>query len=137
MKAKKSAGTRDLSAAVETLHQPPTPQRKQDKAGDKKGRASFFEHDDTRQVQLIDGTKVHLTMSRKARLPDYRAGDGKRLHRSLITVPPTVRENILALFGGEDDGSFPWSTALVALADYAAMDLKRNGRRLHVEAAPE
>lgn len=142
----RGAGMRDLSKAVATVHNhravEPIGTEEIDRellwaAGDAPGRASFFEHDDSRQVFEKDGASVHLTMSPRALLHDYRDTRFRREHRSQLTIPPKLREKIRVLYGLQEGDDFLITTTLIALADYAAMMLVRDGRRLHVEPAPD
>lgn len=144
--ANRGAGKRDLAKAVATVHnhRPIEPLGEEDvdislllAAGDAPERVSFFDHDDSRQVFEKDGASVHLTMSHKALLHDYRDMSYRREHRSQLTIPPKVRQKIAALYGLQEGDDFLITTTLIALADYAAMLLVREGKRLHVEPAPD
>lgn len=148
-----SAGKRDLSKAVEQVHQKARPAKAADDvteaqvraipnhlllaAGDDDGRASFFDHDDSQKPLKMAGGKVHVMLSKKAALPDYRTKDNQRTHRSMITIPPGLRANIRAAFGVEKDTDLTMTTAIIALADYAAMMLRRDGKLLVVEPAED
>lgn len=139
----KNPGLMDLSAAVAVVH----PHRMKEiepldregvdplllvAAGDHPDRASFFDHDESKAPFDKDGRTVLLTLDRKALNYDYRDLENRREHRSMITIPPKLRENIVALCGEASQDDVLITTALVALADYAAMILKRDGHRLHV-----
>ena len=150
---KVSAGKRDLSAAVATIHSKPRGTPNPDgidhedvedlpahlllAAGDEEGRESFFDHDDTQETLLVQHRQVHLVLANKVSLLDYRTPKNKRTHRSMITIPPKLRESIQGCFGGADQAHFPMTTAIIALADYAAMMLKRDGKCLFVDAASD
>lgn len=137
---KKTAGTRDLSAAVAQVHcgpneLPDVPAHLLLAPGDLPGRDSFYDHDDSRATLSIQDNQVHVVFEPKVVLPDYRSLDMKRIHRTMITVPPKLRESIRECFGVEQDSDYPLTTAIIALADYAAMVLKRDGKCLFVNAA--
>lgn len=152
---KMSAGKRDLSAAVAKVHKKPKgpksteaesvslanvqalPEHLLLAAGDIQGRKSFFEHDDSQAPLAKRGKKIYIVLEPKVALPDYRSADMKRTHRSMITIPPKLRESIKQCFGVEDDSDFPITTAIIALADYASMMLKRDKVCLFVDAAPD
>lgn len=141
----KGAGMRDLSAAVATVHNHRIPVPLENEvdpelmvaAGDAPDRVSFFDHDDARLPFEKDGIVVHLTMGHRALLFDYRTLDNRREHRAQMTIPPKVRENIRVLYGLAEDDDYLITTTLVALADYTAMMLLRDGKRLHIEPAPD
>ena len=84
-----------------------------------------------------DAGPVLLTVQRGARVFDYRDLDDKRMHRLMVTVPPKLRQNIARLCGVEDPTEVPISTLVIALADYAALVLRQEGRRLHVLPATD
>lgn len=128
----------DLSAAVARVHR--TPEVDPELllfAGDAPERETFFDHDDAHTPVVLDSKPVYVTMTKKATLPDYRDTKGRRAHRTVFTVPPKLRENICAAFGVDSTDDVALSTALIALADYAAMALRRDGKRLVVHAAPD
>lgn len=139
----KGAGLRDLSAAVATVHNHRIPVPLNEEidptllvaAGDAPDRISYFDHDDTRAPYGKDGAMVHLSMNQKALLFDYRTLDNRRANRAFMTIPPKVRENIRILYGLDEDDEFLITTTLVALADYAAMMLIRDGKRLRISPA--
>lgn len=146
-KKKTSAGKRDLSAAVAQVHQKRKPSKTAAAgdpsqiadwlllaAGDDPKRKSFFNHDDEHRAREVNGKKVHLVLGAKVALPDYRTRDGQRTQRSMITIPPKLRESIQECFGAEGQEDFPLTTAIIALADYAAFMLKRDKKCLWVDA---
>lgn len=157
-KKRATAGTRDLTAAVDEVHKPRKPRVKRDDlmtpeqaarqlakvsddmllaAGDMPDRETFFDLDDSEEPRKRAGRKVHIVMERGAALPDYRSRDGKRTHRSMITIPPKLRESIEKAFGVAEGEDFPVTTALIALADYGAMVLKRDSKMLRVSSADD
>lgn len=150
---KMTAGKRDLTAAVAQVHSKPRGTANPDgvsqddvrelpdhlllAAGDELGRETFFEHDDSQDALVVRNKEVYVVLGAKVALPDYRTAENQRTHRSMITIPPKVRENIRQCFGVDDDSEFPITTAIIALADYAAMMLKRDQKCLFVDAAPD
>jgi hypothetical protein len=148
---KASAGKRDLSAAVAKVHDKgrridpdavPADLSKIDPlmlvtAGDAPGRKTYFELDDDHRPSKIRDKKVYIVMGQKANLHDYRTLDFDRTHRSMLTIPPKIRESIRELFGVEGNDDYPITTALIALADYGSMVLKRDNKRLLVDGAPD
>jgi hypothetical protein len=152
VKNKTSAGKRDLSAAVAQVHRKRGTANPEGvgaadvnsiedwmllAAGDDPKRKTFFDHDDSQRPMTRHGKKVHLILGPKAALPDYRTRDGQRAQRSMITIPPKLRENIQECFGVESQSDFPLTTAIIALADYAAFVLKRDKVCLQVDAAED
>ncbi|MFY2764340.1 hypothetical protein [Arenimonas sp. MALMAid1274] len=149
---KPSAGRRDLSAAVAQVHQPrgtPNPEGVCEvdvrdlkvwlllAAGDAPKRKTFFDHDDSQRAGMKHGKPVFLVLGPKAALHDYRTKKGQRSQRSMITIPPKLRESIQACFGADSPRDFPLTTAIIALADYAAFVLKRDNKCLQVDAAED
>lgn len=139
----KTDGLRNLSAAVKQVHNRGRGDVEQISErlllgpGDELGRSSYFDHNERKSPIQSGGKRVHMVMRPKAALYDYRTREGKRTHRSMITVPPKLRENIRACFGAADDSDVPMTTAIIALADYAAMLLLRDKQCLIVEAAED
>ena len=138
MKKNTSAASVDLSAAVARVHR--TTMIDPDlllAAGDSPERETFFDHDDAHLPVILDAKPVYVTLTKKATLPDYRDQRGRRAHRTVFTIPPKVRENVAQAFGVDSSDDVAVSTALIALADYAAMALRRDNRRLVVHGAPD
>lgn len=54
-----------------------------------------------------------------------------------MTIPPKFREIIRVHYGMAEDDDCLITTPYVALADYAAMMLLRDGNRLPIEPAPD
>lgn len=152
------AGTRDLSVVAQQVHAPRQPRIKQQEltsleeaqsrleaaedslllaAGDQPGRSTFFDLDDSNAPRSKAGRKVRLVLERGAALPDYRTRQGKRNNRSMVTLPPMLRRSIQEIFGAADGEDFPFTTALIALADYGAMALKRDDKMLIVSPAED
>ncbi len=94
-------------------------------AGDDPERQSYFDF-------KVEHGEAGVALGRGVALADYRTREGKRTHRSMITVPPSLHDRIARLAPGQ-----PWSTALIALADYAALHLVEEGKTLHVAAAED
>jgi len=130
-----AAGKRDLTAAVDRIHTEHGGMLLA--AGDEVGRETFFDHDESQAPRRVRGRQVSVELSGKTALPDYRTAENLRTHRSMITIPPKVRENIRKCFGAELDSEFPMTTAIVALADYAAWMLRRDGKCLIVHPAQD
>jgi hypothetical protein len=109
--------------------------------GDYPERKSYFDYDDSQKAGSVGGKRVHMVMPRSVTLHDYRRReDGLRHHRAMVTIPPKLRENIAKLFGfddSEDAGSeVALTTAMVALADYAAASLIKD-KTLLIVSSPE
>ena len=107
--------------------------------GDYPERKSYFDYDDSQKAGSVGGKRVHMVMPRSVTLHDYRRReDGLRHHRAMVTIPPKLRENIAKLFGfddSEDAGSeVALTTAMVALADYAAASLIKDKTLLIVSS---
>ncbi len=107
--------------------------------GDYPERKSYFDYDDTQKAGTVGGKRVHMVMPRSVTLHDYRRReDGLRHHRAMVTIPPKLRENIAKLFGfddSEDAGrEVALTTAMVALADYAAATLIKDKTLLVVSS---
>ncbi|MGV7183793.1 hypothetical protein [Xanthomonas axonopodis] len=124
----------NLDAALEVIHQPGhRNERAKSKAtapraGDEPERETYFDlsvHEKTDDEPCV-------WIEQDARLGDYRTATGTRTNRSMITVPPKVRQNIREALGGDDQ---PWTTGLIALAEYGALTLKQQNKILVVEAA--
>lgn len=107
--------------------------------GDYPNRKSYFDYDDTQKAGNVGGKRVHMVMPRSVTLHDYRRReDGLRHHRAMVTIPPKLRENIARLFGYEDSEDagreVALTTAMVALADYAAATLIKDKTLLVVSS---
>lgn len=115
----------DLDTALDVIHQPGhrsekwvnVELRSAPKPGDHECRQSYFDLD----VLSRKGSKPQLQLHRTARLRDYRTAEGVRTNRSMITVPPRLRDTIQELL--YDPGE-PWTTGLIALAEYGAKVLR-------------
>lgn len=142
----------DLNLAVSAMHTRPAPPQPDPidpaelelipdhlllASGDTPERQSFFEHDDASPELHHHGRQVNLLLGAKASLPDYRTRDGRRTHRSMITIPPKLRQAVRELVGAVSDSDIRMTTAIVALADYAAMALKRDGKCLCVDGVED
>lgn len=126
----------DLGAALDVIHQPGhrngkrvnVELRSAPEPGDYECRQSYFGLD----VQKRKGSEPQLQIHRTARLRDYRTPDGVRTNRSMITVPPRLKDTIQELL--EDPGE-PWTTGLIALAEYGAKVLRSERMVLKVTRA--
>lgn len=138
----------DLTKAVAAVHRPTRRSRPEEQAppisaelllaaGDAQTRRSYFDHDDAQRPLRKGGKPVRLVLAPGATLHDYRTPEGRRTHRAMITVPPKLRALIAELSGQKAGEDFPMSTALIALADYAAAALIREQKMLVVSAAED
>lgn len=102
-------------------------------AGDAPGRRTYFDYSEERPY-LRDGQRVHLEVGRDSTMFDYRDELGARTERTMVTVPPKLREQIQDVTG-EDQPIL--TTALIALASWACQELKKSKRRLVVTTATD
>lgn len=107
--------------------------------GDYPERKSYFDYDDRQRAGTVAGKRINMVMPRSVTLHDYRKReDGLRHHRAMVTIPPKLRENIAKLFGYEDSEDagreVALTTAMVALADYAAATLIKSKTLLVVSS---
>jgi len=115
----------DLDTALDVIHQPGhrsekwvnVELRSAPEPGDDEWRQSYFDLD----VQKRKGSEPQLHLHRTARLRDYRTLEGVRTNRSMITVPPRLKVTIQELL---DDPGQPWTTGLIALAEFGAQVLR-------------
>jgi len=115
----------DLGAALDVIHQPGHRSEKRvnvelrsaPEPGEHECRQSYFGLD----VQKRKGSEPQLQIHRTARLRDYRTAEGVRTNRSMITVPPRLRDTIQEFL---DDPGEPWTTGLIALAEFGAQVLR-------------
>lgn len=126
----------DLGAALDVIHQPGHRSEKRvnvelrsaPEPGDYECRQSYFDLD----VRSRKGAEPQLQLHRMARLRDYRTADGVRTNRSMITVPPRLKATIQELL---EDPDQPWTTGLIALAEFGAQVLRSERRVLKVTKA--
>lgn len=126
----------DLGAALDVIHQSGHRNEKRvnvelrsaPQPGEHECRQSYFGLD----VQKRKGSEPHLQIHRTARLRDYRTPDGVRTNRSMITVPPRLKDTIQELL---DDPGLPWTTGLIALAEFGAQVLRSEQSVLVVTSA--
>lgn len=102
-------------------------------AGDAAGRRTYFDYSEERPY-IRDGQKVHLEVGRESTMFDYRDENGTRVERTMVTVPPKLREQIQDVTGEEQPIV---TTAIIALASWACQELKRSKRRLVVTTATD
>lgn len=115
----------DLDTALDVIHQPGHRSEKRvnvelrsaPEPGDHECRQSYFDLEDRPR----EGGEALLQLHRTARLRDYRTHDRVRTNRSMITVPPRLRDTIQELL---DDPGQPWTTGLIALAEFGAQVLR-------------
>lgn len=141
-----NAGMRDLSSVVNQVHRKPKkmlgnvdialiPKDLRIAAGDAEERKTFFDFAEIPTSKNHLGNIVYLHLMKSAKCPDYRNEMNKRINRTYITIPLKVRENILEAFGVTSDDECTLTTAIVALAEYAASVLKRDNKMLVVNSA--
>lgn len=126
----------DLGAALDVIHQPGHRSEKRvnvelrsaPEPDEHECRQSYFGLD----VQKTKGSEPQLQIHRTARLRDYRTPEGVRTNRSMITVPPRLKATIQELL---EDPSEPWTTGLIALAEYGAQVLRSERKVLKVTKA--
>lgn len=114
----------DLGAALDVIHQlghrngkrVNVELRSAPEPGDHECRQSYFDLEDRPR----EGGEALLQLHRTARLRDYRTAEGVRTNRSMITVPPRLRDTVQELL---DDPGEPWTTGLIALAEFGAQVL--------------
>jgi len=102
-------------------------------AGDAAERKTYFDFQEERPY-LRDGQKVHLEVGRDSTMFDYRDENGARVERTMVTVPPKLREQIQDVTGEEQPIV---TTAIIALASWACHELKKSKRRLVVTTATD
>lgn len=115
----------DLGAALDVIHQPGHCSKKRvnvelrsaPEPGDHECRPSYFDL----AVHSRKRAEPQLQLHRTARLRDYRTPEGVRTNRSMITVPPRLKDTIQELL--HDPGQ-PWTTGLIALAEFGAQVLR-------------
>ncbi|MCO7473051.1 hypothetical protein [Stenotrophomonas maltophilia] len=104
-------------------------------AGDAPRRKTYFDIEE-RAPFSKDGSKVYLEMTKTATMFDYRALDARRANRTMLTVPPKLREQLRDVMGkGEEEGDYLLTTSIIALATWACQELKRSKRRIVVSGA--
>jgi len=126
----------DLGAALDVIHQPGHRSEKRvnvelrsaPEPGDYECRQSYFDLD----VRSRKGAEPQLQLHRTARLRDYRTHEGVRTNRSMITVPPRLKATIQELL---EDPDQPWTTGLIALAEFGAKVLRSERKVLKVTRA--
>lgn len=119
----------DLDTALDVIHKPRHRSKKRvnvelrsaPEPGHHECRQSYFDLEDRPR----EGREALLQLHRTARLRDYRTPEGVRTNRSMITVPPRLRDTIQELL---DDPGEPWTTGLIALAEYGGKCSGASGR---------
>lgn len=102
-------------------------------AGDAPARKTYFDYN-SEKPYVRSGQRVHLEVGRDSTMFDYRDEKGVRVERTMITVPPKLREQIQGVTGEEQPIV---TTAIIALASWACQELKRSKRRLVVTTATD
>jgi len=102
-------------------------------AGDAPNRKTYFDFSEEAPYTRA-GKKVHLEVGRGSQMFDYRDAKGRRIERTMVTLPPKLREQIQGATGEQDPVV---TTALIALASWACQELKKSKRRLVVTTATD
>jgi len=100
-------------------------------AGDAPGRKTYFDYSEE-QPYTRSGQRIYLEVGRDSTMFDYRDENGGRVERTMVTVPPKLREQIQEVTGEEQP---ILTTAIIALASWACQELKKSKRRLVVTTA--
>ena len=147
--AKKAPARKDLTAAAKVVHSKPQreyaplidlEQFSEEElaelliaAGDAPGRKTYFDYSEEQPFSR-SGKRVYLEVGRGSQMFDYRDAQGVRTERTMVTVPPKLREQLQDLTGEESPVT---STAIIALASWACQELKKSKRRLVVATATD
>jgi hypothetical protein len=102
-------------------------------AGDVAGRKTYFDYSEETPYTR-SGQKIHLEVGRSSQMFDYRDERGTRIERTMVTVPPKLREQIQEITGEEQPIV---TTSIIALASWACQELKKTKRRLVVTTATD
>ena len=102
-------------------------------AGDAAGRKTYFDYSEE-QPYTRSGQRIHLEVGRDSTMFDYRDERGTRIERTMVTLPPKLREQIQDITGEEQPIV---TTAIIALASWACQELKKSKRRLVVTTATD
>ncbi len=147
--AKKAPARKDLSKAAKVVHAKPertyaplidlgqfSEQELAElmvAAGDTAGRKTYFDYSEETPYTR-SGQRIYLEVGRDSTMFDYRDENGTRVERTMVTVPPKLREQIQDVTGEEQP---ILTTALIALASWACQELKKSKRRLVVTTATD
>lgn len=102
-------------------------------AGDAPGRKTYFDFEEEAPYTR-SGQRIYLEVGRDSTMFDYRDENGTRVERTMVTVPPKLREQIQDVTGEEQPIV---TTAIIALASWACQELKKSKRRLVVTTAAD
>lgn len=102
-------------------------------AGDAPERKTYFDYSEEEPF-IRDGQKVYLEVGRDSTMFDYRDECGARVERTMVTVPPKLREQVQEVTGEEQP---ILTTAIIALASWACQELRKSKRRLVVTTATD
>jgi len=102
-------------------------------AGDAPGRKTYFDYSDEKPYTR-SGQRIYLEVGRDSTMFDYRDENGTRVERTMVTVPPKLREQLQDVTGEEQPIV---TTAIIALASWACQELKKSKRRLVVTTATD
>lgn len=147
--AKKAPARKDLSKAAKVVHAKPerayaplidlgqfSEQELAElmvAAGDAAGRKTYFDYSEETPYTR-SGQRIYLEVGRDSTMFDYRDENGTRVERTMVTVPPKLREQIQDVTGEEQPIV---TTAIIALASWACQELKKSKRRLVVATATD
>lgn len=106
-------------------------------AGDAPKRSTYFDLDTAQKPMQAQGASIHLLLDKSVTVHDYRDEKNRRAFRTMITVPPKVRENIREVLGVGATDDFALTTAVIALVDFATQVLKKEGRMVVVRNAKD
>lgn len=102
-------------------------------AGDAPGRKTYFDYSEETPYTR-SGQRIYLEVGRDSTMFDYRDENGTRVERTMVTVPPKLREQLQDVTGEEQPIV---TTAIIALASWACQELKKSKRRLVVTTATD
>lgn len=102
-------------------------------AGDAPARKTYFDYSEEAPYTR-SGQRIHLEVGRDSTMFDYRDENGTRVERTMVTVPPKLREQIQDVTGEEQPIV---TTAIIALASWACQELRKSKRRLVVTTATD
>lgn len=147
--AKKAPTRKNLAAAAKVVHSKPKREyaplidlrqfSEEDlaelmvAAGDAPGRKTYFDFSEETPYTR-SGQRIYLEVGRDSTMFDYRDENGTRVERTMVTVPPKLREQIQDVTGEEQPIV---TTAIIALASWACQELKKSKRRLVVTTATD
>ncbi|MBD8636629.1 hypothetical protein [Stenotrophomonas sp. CFBP 13725] len=102
-------------------------------AGDAPARKTYFDYSEEAPYTR-SGQRIYLEVGRDSTMFDYRDENGTRVERTMVTVPPKLREQLQEITGEEQPIV---TTSIIALASWACQELKKTKRRLVVTTATD